>query len=129
MWDLHRNGKQKWTMFSPGATTRGHTRIVFNICCGGTDLNTLCTISMDRQVRHATRETAGFFFLNLLRIEAGRDSGFCFLHVSHHSSCIGVSHLLPLAHLTPFAVVAIPTNLPLLIVKQVIFSVDLTKMK
>ncbi len=50
LWDLCKPGRQKWEVITPGEATRGHSRILFNICAGGPDLNTICTISMDREV-------------------------------------------------------------------------------
>ena len=51
MWDLRRPGKHKYDVITPSSSTRGHQRIVFNICSpGGASGHTLVSISMDRQV-------------------------------------------------------------------------------
>ncbi|XP_013417476.1 gem-associated protein 5 [Lingula anatina] len=48
-WTPFSSQKQKWQPLNH-KEAGGHNRIVFNICCGGVDMDTLCTISMDRQI-------------------------------------------------------------------------------
>ena len=48
--DVSKGSSKKWQVLSASKHASAHTRIVFNARCTGDDLNTLCTVSMDRQI-------------------------------------------------------------------------------
>ena len=48
--DISRSSGKRWQQLSASKNASSHTRIVFNARCSGADFNSLCTISMDRQI-------------------------------------------------------------------------------